>query len=86
MVAEVINISIKRDENRLRALDKQHDKYLGQFVALVLHGTGEKAIRDMGKLNILMDAIQTETATIEERVWCEVLASDLHMLEETNPS
>ncbi len=68
MVAEVINISIKRDEHRLKALDKQHDEYLGQFVALVLHGTGDKAIRDMGKLNILMEAIQNETATIEERV------------------
>lgn len=68
MTAEVINISIKRDENRLKALDKQHDEYLGKFVALVLHGTGEKATRDMGKLNILMEAIQNETATIEERV------------------
>lgn len=68
MSAEVINISKKRDENRLKALDKQHDVYLGKFLALVLHGTGEKATRDMGKLNILMEAIQTETAVIEARV------------------
>ena len=57
MTAEVINISIKRDENRLKALDKQHDEYLGQWLALMLHGEGERAATDMGKINILIDCI-----------------------------
>ena len=69
MTASVTNISIKRDSNRLETLDKQHNRYLGQWLSIMLSKSGKKAATDMGKLNLKIDAVQLEIEEIQKRVY-----------------